>query len=189
MEKRDNEAAPMLPVPEENSLFKVSEENIDTVAANKYPTEALPRVAESRPIVGSYQQKQIPYRSASFSHGDHSSSSKYFRSALGALKASLTRSKSPPIPENSNLTLPPKDRSRSASPEPRSVAKNEDTNIWIPLKPPTDKRNDLNLNLLDVSAISNVIMEEDNENSPISDMKDFSIPKPPPMPPKQVTFC
>ncbi|XP_058056101.1 uncharacterized protein LOC131207502 [Anopheles bellator] len=43
---------------------------------------------ESRTIVGSYTQKTIPFRSASFSQVDYSSG-KYIRSALGALKSSL----------------------------------------------------------------------------------------------------
>lgn len=188
-EKRDSQ--PMLPLPEENSLFKVCEASNETNTPTRYPLEVLPR-AESKPIVGSYQQKAIPFRSASFSQIDYSSG-KYIRSALGALKASLSKSKSPPAVEGSNLPLPRQDRSRSTSPEPNSIAINENTNIWIPLKPPCDKRNDLNLDLLDAAATSNIIMEEDNENSPISDHKDkhfnlpvSKIPPPPPPPPTQL---
>ncbi|KFB51822.1 AGAP013193-PA-like protein [Anopheles sinensis] len=47
---------------------------------------------ESRTIVGSYTQKTIPFRSASFSQVDYSSG-KYIRSALGALKSSLMKGK------------------------------------------------------------------------------------------------
>ncbi|XP_052898086.1 uncharacterized protein LOC128304851 [Anopheles moucheti] len=47
---------------------------------------------ESRTIVGSYTQKTIPFRSASFSQVDYSSG-KYIRSALGALKNSILKSK------------------------------------------------------------------------------------------------
>lgn len=67
---------------------------------------ALPK-AESRTIVGSYTQKSIPFRSASFSQVDYSSG-KYIRSAIGAFKASLKSSKEPSVIDNTNLTLPRK---------------------------------------------------------------------------------
>lgn len=70
---------------------------------------ALPK-AESlnqRTIVGSYTQKSIPFRSASFSQVDYSSG-KYIRSAIGAFKASLKSNKEPSVIENTNLTLPRK---------------------------------------------------------------------------------
>lgn len=67
---------------------------------------ALPK-AESRTIVGSYTQKSIPFRSASFSQVDYSSG-KYIRSAIGAFKASLKSNKEPSVIDNTNLTLPRK---------------------------------------------------------------------------------
>lgn len=67
---------------------------------------ALPK-AESRTIVGSYTQKSIPFRSASFSQVDYSSG-KYIRSAIGAFKATLKSNKEPSVIENTNLTLPRK---------------------------------------------------------------------------------
>ncbi|XP_037050154.1 uncharacterized protein LOC119084247 isoform X2 [Bradysia coprophila] len=67
---------------------------------------ALPK-AESRTIVGSYMQKSIPFRSASFSQVDYSSG-KYIRSAIGAFKASLKSNKEPSVIDNTNLTLPRK---------------------------------------------------------------------------------
>lgn len=71
---------------------------------------------ESRTIVGSYTQKTIPFRSASFSQVDYTSG-KYIRSALGALKASLTKPKENSVIDNTNLTLPrKKDNSGSVSP-------------------------------------------------------------------------
>lgn len=66
----------------------------------------LPK-AESRTIVGSYTQKSIPFRSASFSQVDYSSG-KYIRSAIGAFKASLKSNKEPSVIDNTNLTLPRK---------------------------------------------------------------------------------
>lgn len=79
---------------------------------------ALPK-AESRTIVGSYTQKNIPFRSASFSQVDYSSG-KYIRSAIGAFKASLKSHKEPSVIDNTNLTLPRKNR--------QSPTKNEDEN-------------------------------------------------------------
>lgn len=67
---------------------------------------ALPK-AESRTIVGSYTQKSIPFRSASFSQVDYSSG-KYIRSAIGAFKATLKSNKEPSVIDNTNLTLPRK---------------------------------------------------------------------------------
>lgn len=81
------------------------------------PLTALPR-AESRTIVGSYMQKTIPFRSASFSQVDYSSG-KYIRSALNALKADITTEErsSYSVVESANLTLPrKKDGSRGSSP-------------------------------------------------------------------------
>ncbi|XP_055549403.1 uncharacterized protein LOC129732498 [Wyeomyia smithii] len=57
---------------------------------------------ESRTIVGSYTQKTIPFRSASFSQVDYSSG-KYIRSALGAIKNSLLRGKDNSVMENTPL--------------------------------------------------------------------------------------
>lgn len=122
--------------------------------------------SESRPPVGSQAPKAVPFRSASFSHGDYSSG-KYIRSALGVLKASLSKAKSPPL----NFSCR-KDRSGSSSPEDIKTPY-ECTDIWIPLKGPCDKRNDLNLDLIDASATANMILEEDSEHSPISNKSDM----------------
>lgn len=104
--------------------------------------------------------KSVPFRSASFSQVDYSSG-KYIRSALGALKASLSKAKSPPLGFACK-----KERSESSSPDEAKF--NECTDIWIPLKGPCDKRNDLNLDLIDASATANMILEEDCEHSPTS---------------------
>lgn len=77
----------------------------------------VPR-AESRTIVGSYTQKSIPFRSASFSQVDYSSG-KYIRSALGALKSTFLKDRTTTVVDHANLTLPrKKSRSRSTSPNP-----------------------------------------------------------------------
>lgn len=180
-----------LPIAEENSLF--SEQPVSAVSAvvSSSANELLPRT-ESRPlIVGAYTQKAIPFRSASFSQVDYSSG-KYIRSALGALKASFAKSKSPQVVDGGNLTIPrgSKDRSRSPSPSIDVVVPTPPPlppyDIWIPLKlmptnaSPPEKcsaRNDLNLNLLGATS-TNVIMEEDNENSPTADSKEskYTVP-------------
>lgn len=116
--------------------------------------------SELRPPASSPTSKSVPFRSASFSQVDYSSG-KYIRSALGALKASLSKAKSPPL----NFSCK-KDRSGSSSPE--DIKPMECTDIWIPLKLPCDKRNELNLDLIDASATANRILEEDSEHSPIS---------------------
>lgn len=103
------------------------------------------------------QQKSVPFRSASFSQVDYSSG-KYIRSALGALKASLSKAKSPPLSFACR-----RDRSECSSPD--DAKSKECTDIWIPLKGPCDKRNDLNLDLINTSA---TILEEDCEYSPTS---------------------
>lgn len=69
---------------------------------------------ESRTIVGSYTQKTIPFRSASFSQVDYSSG-KYIRSALGAIKNSLMRNKESSVIDNVTLPRNKKD-CRSCSP-------------------------------------------------------------------------
>lgn len=77
----------------------------------------VPR-AESRTIVGSYTQKSIPFRSASFSQVDYTSG-KYIRSALGALKSTFLKDRTTTVVDHANLTLPrKKSRSRSTSPNP-----------------------------------------------------------------------
>lgn len=106
-------------------------------------------------------QKSIPFRSASFSQIDYSSG-KYIRSALGALKASLSKAKSPPISLHCR-------RERSENSGQDEVKLDECTDIWIPLKGPCDKRNDLNLDLINTSA---TILEEDSEHSPTSNNSD-----------------
>lgn len=162
---------------------------------------ALPR-AESRTIVGSYTQKTIPFRSASFSQVDYSSG-KYIRSTLCALKASLTKDRNHSAVDSANLTLPrKKDGSRGSSPTNvdadaanRLIAT---PTIEEPPWPTDGKRaarllNDLNLNL-NLSSLApplepqrrrtlqgasgvpnaNVIIEEDNEGSPTVDSREMN---------------
>lgn len=142
-------------------------------------------VTSNRILAETNAQKAIPFRSASFSQVDYSSG-KYIRSALGALKASLSKAKSPPLSFSCK-----KERSGSSSPEDPKL--NECIDIWIPLKGPCDKRNDLNLDLIDASATANRILEEDGEHSPISNKSEASMlgkndtlpppaPQPPPLP-------
>lgn len=178
-ERDDSVKDKRLPMAQDNSLFKTTIPASQMAAVTAENVESLPR-AESRTIVGSYTQKSIPFRSASFSQVDYSSG-KYIRSALGALKASLTKVKIPSVVENANITLPRrKDKSRSVSPNPSSEpAVNPPPapplppyNIWIPLKPQSDK---MSLNLTKTSS-DNVIMEEDNENSPAADSKESKFP-------------
>lgn len=149
LKTRDKEKT-MLPLPEESNHFKGSNRGISV------SNPATPDVMQ-RPTANT---KSIPFRSASFSQIDYSSG-KYIRSALGALKASLSKAKSPPLSFSCR-----KDRSDSSSPEDAKF--NECTDIWIPLKGPCEKRNDLNLDLIDASATANVILEEDSEHSPTS---------------------
>lgn len=125
--------------------------------------------SSSSSINNSCAQKSTPFRSASFSQIDYSSG-KYIRSALGALKASFAKARSPPIQE---YRSPKKDRSRSSSPDIDKLK--ECTDIWIPLKDPCDKRNNLNLDLIDAAATSNIILEEENENSPTSVQNEFHL--------------
>lgn len=80
----------------------------------------LPR-PESRTIVGSYTQKTIPFRSASFSQVDYSSG-KYIRSALGAIKNSLMRGKESSVIDNVTLPRNKKEFTRSCSPAQLSTA-------------------------------------------------------------------
>ncbi|XP_052863854.1 uncharacterized protein LOC128270489 [Anopheles cruzii] len=84
---------------------------------------------ESRTIVGSYTQKTIPFRSASFSQVDYSSG-KYIRSALGALKSSLLQKTSvdngPPTDSPAELfpcPADPDDTLAAGSPDDTDVAK------------------------------------------------------------------
>lgn len=152
--------------------------------------------AESRAIHGSYIQKTIPFRSASFSQVDYSSG-KYIRSALNALKASVCNAKTHSVVDSANLTLPRKrDGSRSTSP---SCVDDRLLVDAIPTEPnqstaPTDgvhERSariliDLNLNLSPMSVElsqrkrppgsgqnTSVIIEEDNESSPTVDVKEI----------------
>lgn len=147
---RDKEK-PMLTLPEENS----NETTTKIVPATK--TDATIHRSAN---INSYQ-KSVPFRSASFSQIDYSSG-KYIRSALGALKASLSKAKSPPLSFACR-------RERSESSSPDEAKSNECTDIWIPLKGPCDKRNDLNLDLINASA---TILEEDSEHSPTSNNSD-----------------
>lgn len=162
--------------------------------------DALPR-AESKTIVGSYTQKTIPFRSASFSQVDYTSG-KYIRSTLCAFKAAtlVTKERNHSVVDSSNyLTLPrKKDGSRSASPSniDADAAPATPTIEEPPLLPwPSDgsgKRaarilNDLNLNLGTLApppepqrrrtiqgANANVIIEEDNEGSPTVDSREMN---------------
>lgn len=141
---------PMLSLPEESS-----------------PNEKLDKEKEKETLRPTVNTKGIPFRSASFSQVDYSSG-KYIRSALGALKASLSKAKSPPLSFSCK-----KERSGSSSPEDSKL--NECTDIWIPLKGPCDKRNDLNLDLIDATATANMILEEECEHSPTSNKSDTAI--------------
>lgn len=184
----------LLPQAEENSLFKSSTK---PTAVLDTSTTSLPR-AESRTIVGSYMQKTIPFRSASFSQVDYSSG-KYIRSALGALKSTLSRNQNPAIVGNTNLTLPrKKDGSRSSSPSfldtteiiviPPSDVEDNDSEIGSTKSDASEKIrtaprvSDLNLNLTrrypQPSSSSATIIEEDNENSPTADTKEMTYTTP-----------
>lgn len=89
--------------------------NMDNSTSNNEDMfTALPKV-ESRTIIGAYTQKNIPYRSASFSQVDYSSG-KYIRSALGALKASLKKNKEASVVDSANLTLPRKKDDTASKP-------------------------------------------------------------------------
>lgn len=159
LKTRDKEK-PMLTLPEEGKEIE-KEKRKETTASNRIASDRL------RPTLNINTQKGLPFRSASFSQVDYSSG-KYIRSALGALKASLSKAKSPPLSFSCK-----KERSGSSSPEDLKL--NECTDIWIPLKGPCDKRNDLNLDLIDASATANMILEEDCEHSPISNKSDTCV--------------
>lgn len=161
-----------LPSAKDNSLFKEFVRSSDSTQNEKVP----------------------PIRSASFSQVDYSSG-KYIRSAFGALRA-LTKSKTPPVVDNTNLTLPRsrRDRSRTPSPAPDRFASAPSSppedlqDVWIPLKPTaaekSSTRNELNLNLLGANS-ADVIIEEDSENSPTADSKEskYVVPQSPPVAP------
>lgn len=90
---------------------------------------------ESRTIVGSYSQKSIPFRSASFSQVDYTSG-KYVRSDLSALKESLINKNN-----NSNINLDAvslqsdsKDPSRCASPA-KSLFECDDKKCFVETMP------------------------------------------------------
>lgn len=127
----------------------------------KLPTECESTTKTIRSANANSHQKSVPFRSASFSQIDYSSG-KYIRSALGALKASLSKAKSPPLSFACR-------RERGESSNQDETKFNECTDIWIPLKGPCDKRNDLNLDLINTSA---TILEEDSEHSPTSNNSD-----------------
>lgn len=157
LEPTRNTRSPPLAEAEDHNVLHGGDSGQDDVALSR---------AESRTIVGSYTQKTIPFRSASFSHVDYSSG-KYIRSALGALKASISINKTHSVVDNANLTLPrKKDGSRSTSPslvtsdvgiEPLGIDLGD---LGKCLETPsqfTEKRNarllsDLNLNLTAVGA-------------------------------------
>lgn len=137
------------------SILKIRDKNKTMLAL---PEEHCNETTtKSGPATKKDATKSVPFRSASFSQVDYSSG-KYIRSALGALKASLSKAKSPPLSFACR-----RDRSESSSPD--DVKSKECTDIWIPLKGPCDKRNDLNLDLINTSA---TILEEDCEYSPTS---------------------
>lgn len=130
---------PVLPSPlpqEEQPTLQDKEDDFFT---------ALPKM-ESRTIVGAYTQKNIPYRSASFSQVDYSSG-KYIRSAINAFKSNLNKQKgTSSVVENANLTLP---RKKSGSKE-QEINKDESEEM-ISSK-----------NSLEISALN---MIEENTNS------------------------
>ncbi|XP_058821549.1 uncharacterized protein LOC131683523 [Topomyia yanbarensis] len=101
-----------------NTSKDANSDEVNPETSSKEDTEIctkLPR-PESRTIVGSYTQKTIPFRSASFSQVDYSSG-KYIRSALGAIKNSLMRGKDCSVMDNA---VQPRDNkmefTRSCSP-------------------------------------------------------------------------
>uniref|UniRef100_A0A182S661 Uncharacterized protein n=1 Tax=Anopheles maculatus TaxID=74869 RepID=A0A182S661_9DIPT len=110
---------------------------------------------ESRTIVGSYTQKTIPFRSASFSQVDYSSG-KYIRSALGALKNSILKSKDQQQVSVDSNTIPRQyckvvETARSCSPtelcgnqvDREAVGQPDDTDV----AKLTIKKTELNINL------------------------------------------
>ncbi|XP_040160849.1 uncharacterized protein LOC120898711 isoform X1 [Anopheles arabiensis] len=138
-----------------------------SVAADECKSEAGPKDddelfaklsrPESRTIVGSYTQKTIPFRSASFSQVDYSSG-KYIRSALGALKNSILKSKDQQQTSVDSNTIPRQsckvvEAARSCSPtelrggqvdrEPQASVQPEDTDV----AKLTIKKTELNINL------------------------------------------
>lgn len=186
-----------LPIAEENSLFNEQPVSAASAAVSSGPNELLPRAELRPPIVGSYTQKAIPFRSASFSQVDYSSG-KYIRSALGALKASFAKSKSPPVATAavaSHSTVDSKPAVDPLAPTPPPLPPYD---IWIPLKSmptpsasPPEKgsiRNDhaLSMRLPNGQRMGStwsaqdhrVIVEEDNENSPTADSKEskYTVP-------------
>lgn len=117
-----------LPEPnaEKENPFSVDaepQESHDVVNAEDDMFMALPKV-ESRTIIGAYTQKNIPYRSASFSQVDYSSG-KYIRSAINAFKSNL-KPKTAPIDDNTSSTLP---RMRESSRNDGSAMAIGDTTI------------------------------------------------------------
>lgn len=127
---------------------------------------------ESKSIIGSYTQKQIPFRSASFSQVDYSSG-KYIRSTINALKASFKREKEPSVVDNANLTLPRKRSSRSNSPLntifPVDLNPTDDSIIWMDKeKNKTEQRIPLNGPIGqfdDLSCCGSIIMEEGEKDN------------------------
>lgn len=162
--------------------------------------DSLPRV-ESRTIVGSYMQKTIPFRSASFSQVDYSSG-KY----ICALKAAISPAKNYSVVDSANLTLPRKkegSRGASLAKVVSEVAANATPTIDEPSRDAakletSERRNarivsDLNLNLSNLTPPNpeyqqqrrrvsqagsgphtNVIIEEDNESSPTVDSREMN---------------
>ena len=104
-----------------------------TLAQSEDDLFIAPPKVESRTVHGSYTQKSIPYRSASFSQVDHSSG-KYIKSALGAIKASLKKNKEQTVVDNANLTLPRKKDACKKEPETENMPKEADEDRFIYLK-------------------------------------------------------
>uniref|UniRef100_A0A182MJZ1 DH domain-containing protein n=1 Tax=Anopheles culicifacies TaxID=139723 RepID=A0A182MJZ1_9DIPT len=130
----------------------------ETIGPLKNDDELFAKLSrpESRTIVGSYTQKTIPFRSASFSQVDYSSG-KYIRSALGALKNSILKNKDQQQSSVDSSTVPRQyckvvESARSCSPtelygsrteQELPVAQADDTDV----AKLTIKKTELNINL------------------------------------------
>uniref|UniRef100_A0A182Q6G1 DH domain-containing protein n=1 Tax=Anopheles farauti TaxID=69004 RepID=A0A182Q6G1_9DIPT len=136
------------PVGEESGSETAPKDDVELFAKLSRP--------ESRTIVGSYTQKTIPFRSASFSQVDYSSG-KYIRSALGALKNSILKSKDQQQSSVDSNTIPRQSSKgietvRSCSPTELCGSRQERE---LQVHPPDDtdvakltiKKTELNINL------------------------------------------
>lgn len=177
------------------SLYKLlrpntSERNLETIGRTKdhltldkksnsisfQEDELFPKLAkpESRTIVGSYIQKSIPFRSASFSQVDYSSG-KYIKSDLAFLKDSMVgtykKAGEPTSPqdESTNLSLPGSYNSKRSSSPAKIMehehehelenAENEDNPKKYPLK------SELSINLSEEQHLKSESEDQMNEYS------------------------